>query len=266
MNEFTLHRPDSVAGALEKLRAGNDARFLAGGQSLLPAMKLGLAAPAELVDLGRVRDLTRIAIEGNGVRIGAMATHASVASSEHVRKAIPALARLADNIGDPSVRSRGTIGGSLANNDPAACYPAGVLGLGATIETDRRKIVADDFFRGLYETALEPDEMIVAVHVPRVQNAGWVKFRQPASRFSLVGVFVSRGPGGVRVAVTGAGPCAFRVASLEQALANDFAPKACDAVKLSAEGLNRDIHASPEYRAHLIGVLARRAVEQAVAD
>ena len=167
MNEFIFQRPDSVAMALTQLRASSDARFLAGGQSLLGAMKLGLASPAELIDLGRVKDLAGVTSDGKSLRIGATTTHAAVAASADVRKLVPALARLADGIGDPAVRSRGTIGGSLANNDPAACYPAGVLGLGATIETDRRKIAADDFFRGLYETALEPDEMIVAVHVPQ---------------------------------------------------------------------------------------------------
>jgi carbon-monoxide dehydrogenase medium subunit len=264
MNEFNFHRPDSVAAAVSRLGKTSDARLLAGGQSLLGAMKLGLAAPAELVDLGRVRDLTGISADGTSVRIGAMATHASVAASSDVRSRIPALARLADGIGDPAVRSRGTIGGSLANNDPAACYPAGVLGLGATIETDRRKIAADDFFRGLYETALASDEIIVAVRFPIVQNAGWVKFKQPASRFSLVGVFVSQGAQGVRVAVTGAKACVFRVTALEQALSKDFSPKACESVKIPADGMNRDIHASPEYRAHLVGVLAQRAVAEAL--
>jgi carbon-monoxide dehydrogenase medium subunit len=263
MNEFTFHRPDSVAAALAQLRAGTDARFLAGGQSLLPSMKLGLAAPSELIDLARVAGLSGITADGASVRIGALTTHAAVAASQEVRKRIPELARLAEGIGDPSVRSRGTIGGSLANNDPAACYPAGVLGLGATIETDRRQIASDDFFRGLYETALEPDELVVAVRFPVAQNAAWVKFEQPASRFSLVGVFVSRGVAGVRVAVTGAKACAFRVTVLEQALAKEFSSKAIDGVKIPAEVLNRDIHATPEYRAHLIGVLARRGVAEA---
>jgi carbon-monoxide dehydrogenase medium subunit len=262
MNEFTFTRPDSVAAALKQVRGNGDAKFLAGGQSLLAAMKLGLATPGELVDLGRVKDLAGISTDASSLRIGAMTTHATVAASKEVRARIPALAALAEGIGDPSVRSRGTIGGSLANNDPAACYPAGVLGLGATIETDRRQIAADEFFRGLYETALEPDEMIVAVRFPFVEKAAWVKFKQPASRFSLVGVFVSKGAQGVRVAVTGAKACAFRVTALEQALAKEWSAKACDGVKISAEGLNRDIHASPEYRAHLIGVLAKRAVAQ----
>ena len=264
MNEFNFHRPDSVAAALAQRRKAADGRFLAGGQSLLGAMKLGLAAPEELIDLARVRELAGITVDGSSIRIGAVTTHASVAASPEVRSRLPGLARLADGIGDPSVRSRGTIGGSLANNDPAACYPAGVLGLGATIETDRRKIAADDFFRGLYETALEPDELLVAVRFPVAQNTGWVKMPQPASRFSLVGVFVSRGTPGVRVAVTGARACAFRVPALEQALAKDFSVKACEGVRIEPAGMNRDIHASPEYRAHLVGVLAQRAVAQAL--
>jgi len=260
MNEFTFSRPDSVAAAVKQLRAGGDSKLLAGGQSLLGAMKLGFANPAELVDLSCIRGLAGIAVDGGALRIGAMTTHAAVAASAEVRARIPALARLAEGIADPAVRSRGTLGGSLAHNDPAACYPAGVLGLGASIETDRRQIAADDFFRGLYETALEPDEIIVAVRFPIVQRAGWAKFKQPASGFSLVGVFVSQGAQGARVAVTGARACVFRVAALEQALACDWSAKACANVKIPAEGLNRDLHASPEYRAHLVGVLARRAV------
>ena len=264
MNEFAYTRPESVASAVNHLRTSPDARFLAGGQSLLGAMKLGLATPAELIDLANMPELVGITSDAASLRIGAMTTHAVVAASSEVHARIPALAQLAEGIGDPSVRSRGTIGGSLANNDPAACYPAGVLGLGATIETDRRKIAADNFFLGLYETALEPDEVITAVRFPLVQNAAWMKFKQPASRFSLVGVFVSRGPQGVRVAVTGAKACAFRVTALEQALTKDFSPKACDPVKIAADGLNRDLHASPEYRAHLIKVLAKRAVAELV--
>jgi carbon-monoxide dehydrogenase medium subunit len=193
-----------------------------------------------------------------------MAPHAAVAASKDVRSRIPGLAHLAEGIGDPAVRSRGTLGGSLANNDPAACYPAGVLALGATIETDRRKIAADNFFRGLYETALEPDEVIVAVHFPVPQNAAYVKFKQAASGFALVGVCVSRGPQGVRVAATGAKACAFRVTALEQALGKNFSPAACDGVTIAADGMNRDLHASPEYRAHLVSVLAKRAVEAAL--
>lgn len=260
MNEFNYLRPDSVAAAIKQFAGAADARYLAGGQSLLGAMKLGLAAPDAIVDLGRLRDLGGIRVEGNVVRVGAMTTHAAVAASADVRAKIPGLARLAAGIGDPSVRSRGTLGGSLANNDPAACYPAGVLALGATIETDRRKIAADDFFLGLYETALQAGEVIVAVHFPIAQNAAYAKFEQPASRFALVGVCVARGAQGVRVAVTGAKACVFRVAALEQALAKNFSPGACDGVAIASDGMNRDLHASPEYRAHLVTVLAKRAV------
>jgi carbon-monoxide dehydrogenase medium subunit len=264
MNEFNFHRPASVGDALKQLRGAGDGRFLAGGQSLLGAMKLGLAAPSDLIDVSRISELAGISFDGKALRIGATTTHAAVAHSTEVRARIPALARLAEHIADPSVRSRGTLGGSLANNDPAADYPAGVLGLGATIDTDRRSIAADDFFRGLYETALEPDELIVAVRLPIPQNAGYAKFEQPASRFALVGVFVGRGPAGVRVAVTGAKASAFRVPALEQALGKAWSPKSCDGIKIPTDGFNRDLHASPEYRAHLVTVLARRAVEQSL--
>lgn len=264
MNEFAYHRPDSLPQAIGLLRANADAKPLAGGQSLLGAMKLGLAAPGALVDLSRIRELRGISLEAGALRIGAMTTHAEVAQSETVRKSIPALARLADGIGDPAVRARGTLGGSLANNDPAADYPAAVLGLGATVVTDRREIAADDFFRGLYETALAQDELIVAVRFPLPERAGWAKFEQPASRFALVGVFVSRSATGVRVAVTGAGPCVFRAPALEAALSNNWSPQACAAVAIASEGLNRDLHASAEYRAHLIGVLARRALLESI--
>jgi carbon-monoxide dehydrogenase medium subunit len=227
-------------------------------------MKLGLAAHSDLVDLSLLPGLQGIAADGGTLRIGAMATHASVAASAEVLKHLPALACLASGIGDPAVRTRGTIGGSLAQNDPAACYPAAVLGLGATVHTDRRQIAADDFFKGLYETALEPGELITAVSLPIPQRAAYVKFKQPASRFALVGVFVSEGPQGVRVAVTGAGPCVFRATALEAALAKSFTAQALDGIKLPSDELNKDLHASAAYRAHLIGMLARRAVVQAV--
>ena len=193
-----------------------------------------------------------------------MTPHAVVAASAEVAKHIPALACLAAGIGDPAVRSRGTIGGSLAQNDPAACYPAAALGLGATVHTDRRSIAADDFFLGLYETALQPGELITAVSFPVPQRAAYVKFKQPASRFALVGVFVSQGPQGVRVAVTGAGPCVFRASAMEAALAKDWSAGAIDGISLPADGLNTDLHASAAYRAHLVGVLVRRAVAQMV--
>lgn len=259
MQAFEYSKPASVADAI-RAAGGGDAKLIAGGQSLLPSMKLGLAAPSALVDLGAIAELKGIRASAAEVTIGAMTTHAEVAASAEVAKAIPALAKLAGLIGDRQVRNRGTIGGSLANNDPAACYPAAVLGLGATVVTDQRRIAADDFFKGLYETALKDGEVITAVSFPVVQNAGWEKMRNPASRFSLVGVFVSRGAGGVRVAVTGAGPCVFRVPALEAALAANWSAAACEAVKVSADDLNTDLHGSAAYRAALIPVLAGRAV------
>lgn len=260
MNAFEFHRPATVADAARAFTGRDDGRFLAGGQSLLPAMKFGLSAPSDLIALGGIRELVGIGAHGDAIRIGAMTTHAAVAASAEVAKAIPALARVADGIGDPAVRSRGTLGGSLGLNDPAACYPAAVLGLGATIQTDRRRIPADDFFKGLYETALEPGEIITAVDFPIPAKAAWMKFKQPASRFSLVGVFVSHSASGVRVAVTGAASCAFRVPALEAALSKQWSPQSCDGIQVSADGLNSDLHASAAYRAHLVGVLCKRAV------
>jgi carbon-monoxide dehydrogenase medium subunit len=259
MQAFAYQQPASLADAL-KAASAPGARYLAGGQSLLPAMKLGLSAPDALVDLGAIAELRNISAGKGVVTIGAMATHASVAESQVVRDAIPALAALAGNIGDRQVRNRGTIGGSLANNDPAADYPAAVLALGAIVQTDRRTIAADDFFKGLYETALAEGEIITAVSFPVPAKAGWQKFKQPASRFSLVGVFVALTTQGPRVAVTGAGPCAFRVKALEDKLAANWSPASCDWVKIDPSGLNSDLHGSAEYRASLIPVLARRAV------
>jgi len=242
---------------------GPDERFLAGGQSLIPAIRLGLAAPAGLVDVRRLPELQGIAVDGQAVRIGAATTHATVAASDDVRRAIAALADLAGRIGDRQVRNAGTLGGSLANNDPAACYPAAVLGLGATIHTSRRAIAADDFFQGLFTTALEEGELITNVSFPIPRAAAWQKFKQPASRFSLVGVFVARFDAGVRVAVTGAGPGVFRCAELEQALTRDWNAAAARAVKVGADGLNSDLHGTPAYRAALIPELAARAVAAA---
>ena len=260
MNDFDYHRPATVADATRLLDAAADGRYLAGGQSLLPAMKMGLSAPSDLVEVTRIPQLKGIRVERGTVTIGAGTSHADVAASAEIRRAIPALAHLAELIGDPSVRSAGTLGGSLALNDPAACYPAGVLGLGATVRTDRREIAADDFFTAMYETALEPGELIVEVAFPVPERASWQKFKQPASRFSLVGVFVSKGPAGVRVAVTGAASCAFRATAFEQALAREWSATAIAGVAQDAGGLNADLHASAAYRAHLVGVLARRGV------
>jgi aerobic carbon-monoxide dehydrogenase medium subunit len=264
MTPFAFHRPASVASAVQLRTARPDGSYLAGGQSLLPAMKLGLAGPSDLIDLSLLPGAQGIAVDGGSLRIGAMTPHAGVAASSEVGKHIPALACLAAGIGDPAVRSRGTLGGSLANNDPAACWPAAVLGLGATVHTDRRQIAADDFFLGLYETALQPGELITAVSFPPPKRAAYVKVKQPASRFALVGVFVSVGPQGVRVAVTGAGSGVFRASALETALAQSFTAQTLDGIKLPADELNSDLHASAAYRAHLIGVLAKRAVKQAV--
>jgi aerobic carbon-monoxide dehydrogenase medium subunit len=263
MNDFEFHRPATVAEATRALAATAEGSYLAGGQSLLPAMKMGLSTPSDLVELARIPQLKGIRVEAGALVIGAGTPHAEVAASETVRGSIPALAHLASLIGDPAVRSAGTLGGSIALNDPAACYPAGVLGLGATIRTDRRTIAADDFFTGMYETALEAGELIVEVSFPIPAKASWQKFKQPASRFSLVGVFVSNGPAGVRVAVTGAGSCVFRVPAFEQALTKGWAAASLDGLKVDAAGLNTDLHATADYRAHLVGVLAKRGVTAA---
>ncbi|WP_151446779.1 FAD binding domain-containing protein [Lacisediminimonas profundi] len=262
MYAFELHQPTSVKDAVALL--GEESRPLAGGQSLVAAMKLRLAAPGALVDLGQIKELRGIRREGNTIVIGAGTTHAQVAASPEVQKAIPALAWLAGEIGDAQVRNMGTIGGSLANNDPAACYPAAVLALNARVQTDRRTIAADDFITGAFETALASDEMITAVHFPIPERAAYIKFANSASRFALVGVFVSKGEGGARVAVTGSASHAFRATQIEAALNADFSPAAAKAVQMPADDLNSDLHASAAYRAHLIPVLAGRAVEKAL--
>lgn len=261
MYAFDYARPADRAGALAALTG--DARFLAGGQSLVQMMKLRIASAEKLVDLGAVAELKGIRADAGGVTIGAMTTHAEVAASADVQRAIPALAELAGGIGDPMVRNRGTIGGSIANADPAACYPAGLVGLGATVHTSQRQIPADAFFTGVFSTALEPGELVTAVHFPLAEKAAYVKYKQPASRFALVGVFVSQGSGGVRVAVTGAKSSVFRSAELEAALGKSFTPEAAKAVKVSAADMNSDLHASAEYRAAMVSVMASRAVAAA---
>ena len=263
MYNFQYFHPHDVTTALHDL-AKDDAKALAGGMTLLPTMKQRLASPAALVDLNKVAGLAGITREGNHIVIGAMTRHVDVATSDVVKSAIPALASLAAGIGDPAVRNRGTIGGSIANNDPAADYPAGALALGATIVTNKRQIPADSYFTGLFETALGPDEIITHVKFPIPQKAAYVKFPNPASRYALVGVFVAKGPGGVRVAVTGAGSNGvFRVAEFEKALAANFAPAAIDGHRVPESGLASDLHADADYRAHLISVLAKRAVAAA---
>ncbi len=264
MYAFEYHRPSSSKEALDLAAKKSEGKFLAGGQSLVQAMKLRLSAPSDLIDLGSLPELKSLKVEGNSVSVGAMVRHAEVAGSAAVLKAIPALAALAGQIGDRQVRHMGTIGGSLANSDPAADYPAAVLGLGATVSTNKRKIEADKFFKGLYETALEPGELITQVSFPAPKRAAYMKFKNPASRFAIVGVFVADFGGNVRVAVTGAGACAFRQGDMEKALAAKFAPESVANIKVKADGLNNDLHASPEYRAHLITVMAKRAVEAAL--
>ena len=260
MHAFAYSTPSSVADA-SAAAAQEDSKFIAGGQTLLHSMKLGLIAPSTVIDLSGIPELKGIFRDGNAIVIGAGTTHADVAASKDVQQAIPALAELAGHIGDRQVRNRGTLGGSLANNDPAACYPAAVLGLGATVTTNQRKIAAEDFFVGVYTTALNEGEVITSVSFPIPEKAGWQKFKQPASRFSLVGVFVSKGPAGVRVAVTGAGANGvFRAAGLEDKLATNWSAAAMSGATVSAGGLNSDLHGSADYRAALIPVLTGRAV------
>jgi len=261
MHNFSYQRPASLAEAA-KLLSG-EAKLLAGGMTLLPTLKQRLAQPSALVDLGAVAELKGIKAEGGGLTIGAMTTHAEVAHSAEVKRTIPALAVLADGIGDPQVRNRGTIGGSISNADPAADYPAGLVGLGATVITNKRKIAADDFFKGLFETVLGDGEIVTAVSFPKPDKAGYAKFPNPASRYAMVGVFVAKTGGGVRVAVTGAGPSVFRVPEMEKALAGNFSADAVKSIKVAPKNLNSDLHGSAEYRAHLVSVMAARAVAAA---
>lgn len=258
MYAFTLERPASVADAARLVGAG--AKPLAGGQTLLASMKLRLSAPEQLVDLSGIPELTGIRKDGGTITIGAMSRHVEVANNADVKAAFPALADLASRIGDRQVRAMGTIGGSVANNDPAACYPSAVLGAGATVVTSKREIAADDFFLGLFTTALEEDELITAIRFPVPKRAAYEKLRQKASQFPLVGVFLAQFDDGVRVAVTGAGNGVFRHAGLEDALNRSFTPASAAAVRIDAGELNSDLHASAAYRANLISVLTQRAV------
>ena len=263
MYPFQYHRAKSVDDAAAMITNNADAKLLAGGQSLVATLKLRLSRPSYLVDLGSIAGLRGIKVESRAVTIGAMTRHAEVASSSGIGEAIPALADLAGSIGDRQVRNMGTLGGSVAHNDPAADYPAAVLGLGATIHTNRRAIAADEFFKGMYETALGTGEIITSVSFPRPKRAAYMKFKNPASRYAIVGVFVADSGQGVRVAVTGAAPCVFRIAEMEQALAAKFAPESLASITVPEKGLNADLHAKADFRAHLITVMARRAVEAA---
>jgi carbon-monoxide dehydrogenase medium subunit len=264
MYAFNYQRAKSVADASAVISKKTDAKLLAGGQSLIAALKLRLSQPSDLVDLGTVAELRGIKVEGNAVTIGAMTRHAEVAASAEVKKAIPALAALAASIGDRQVRNMGTLGGSVAHNDPAADYPAGLLGLGATVNTNKRKIAADQFFKGMYETALETGEIITSVTFPVPKRAAYMKFKNPASRYAIVGVFVADTGNGARVAVTGAAPAVFRIAEMEKALSAKFAPESVAGIKVPEKGLNSDLHAKADYRAHLVTVMTRRAVEAAL--
>jgi carbon-monoxide dehydrogenase medium subunit len=258
MYNFEYSKPASLGEA--ESAAGEDAVLLAGGMTIIPTLKQRLASPDQLIDLSGIGDLAGISVSGGTVTIGAMTTHAEVAASKDVAGAIPALAALAEMIGDPAVRNRGTIGGSIANNDPAADYPAAVVGLGATVKTNKREIAGDDFFTGLFETALDEGEIITSVSFPAAEKAGYSKFPNPASRYAIVGVFAAKTGGGARVAVTGAGPCVFRVGEMESALDGNWSPDAVAGISVPASGLNADIHASADYRAHLVTVMAKRAV------
>ena len=263
MYAFTFERPASQADAVKLAKAGG--KPLAGGQTLLASMKLRLASPEQLVDLGGVKELAGIREDGDALVIGAMTRHADVANNADVKAMIPALASLAEGIGDKQVRAMGTIGGSLANNDPAADYPAAVLGLGATVITTEREIAADDYFQGMFATALEEGELITAVRFPKPQRAAYMKFRQPASLFALIGVFVAQTPDGARVAVTGGGNGLCRRTAMEQALPTSFTAEAIADIRTDASEINGDLHGRADYRAHLVGVMAQRAVAKAVA-
>jgi len=260
MYSFDYHKPRSLAEAASLLADHPEARLLAGGMTLLPTLKQRLASPSDLVDLSGMPDLVGIQVTDSEIRIGAMTTHAAVAHSPEIAAKLPALAALAEGIGDPQVRHRGTIGGSISNADPAADYPSAVLGLGATVVTDRREIAGDDFFTAMFETALEPAEIVRQVRFPIPLAAGYAKFPNPASRYAVVGAFVARTASGVRVAITGAGPSVFRVPEMEAALTASFTPAAIAGISVPADDLNSDPHASSEYRAHLIGVMVGRAV------
>ena len=264
MYAFTFERPSTVADAARLAAAG--AKPLAGGQTLLASMKLRLMQPGQLVDLGAIKELSAIRKDGNNLVIGAMARHCDLGENAEVRAAYPALAYLASHIGDRQVRALGTIGGSVANNDPAACYPAAVLASGATVITNKREIAADDYFQGMFATALQEGELITAIRFPIPKRAAYEKLRQKASNFPLIGVFIAQFDGGkqVRVAVTGGGNGVFRHTGLEDALTRSFTPAAAEAVKIDAEGLSSDLHASAEYRANLISVMAQRAVAKAL--
>lgn len=261
MYAFDYKKAATVEEAESAFSSADDASFMAGGMTLIPTLKQRLASPSDVIDLGGIESLRGISVDGGTVSVGAMTPHADVAASADVKSAIPALAALANLIGDPQVRNRGTIGGSIANNDPAADYPGAVVGLNATVHTSKREIAADDFFTGMFETALDEGELITKVVFPAPEKAAYQKFPNPASRYAIAGAFVAKTADGVRVAITGAGPTVFRVAEMEDALNANFSADAINGIAVPQDDLNADLHASAEYRAHLIRVMARRAVE-----
>lgn len=264
MYSFAYHRPATLAEAVSLFGVAEEPRLLAGGQTLIATMKQRLASPDALIDLKGIAGLTDIKEESGGISVGALVRHADVAASPLVRRTIPGLAELAATIGDPQVRNRGTLGGSIANNDPAADYPAAVLGLGATVHTNERQIAADGFFTGMFDTDLVRGEIVTGISFPIPRHAAYVKFANPASRFALVGVFVAQMTGGVRVGVTGAAPCVYRLTEAERLLQQSFTPQILDDFRVPALGLNSDIHADAAYRAQLVSILTRRAVAAAL--
>ncbi|MDG2315581.1 MAG: xanthine dehydrogenase family protein subunit M [Gammaproteobacteria bacterium] len=260
MYNFAYQRPCSLSEAIQMSEKAEEGLFLAGGMTLIPTLKLRLTSPSALIDLSDLADLKGIRQEQNMLIIGAMTNHTQVAAAPEIRNMLPALSDLAESIGDPQVRNRGTIGGSISNADPAADYPAAVLGLGATVQTNSRSIDADSFFTGLFETSLKRNELVIEVCFPIPKRAAYIKFPNPASRYAVVGVMVAEHEDGIRVAVTGAGPNVFRVHEMEQALEANFSPEVIEDISVSVDSLNEDVHASAEYRAHLIKVLAKRVI------
>ncbi|MEY4878749.1 MAG: hypothetical protein RJB62_217 [Pseudomonadota bacterium] len=262
---FRFTRAKTIEEAETLFGKSQDARYLSGGMTLIPTMKLRLVAPEDVIDLNAIPGLSFARRDGDRLVVGARTRHADVAASPEAQQAIPALIHLASHIGDPAVRHRGTLGGSIANNDPAADYPSAVLALNATVKTSRREILAEDFFTGMFSTALEEGEIVTSVSFPIPRRAGYAKFPNPASRYAMVGVFVADFGHALRVAVTGAGPCVFRHTEMENALTKNFTPETAKAIRISPDGLNGDLHGSAEYRAHLVGIMASRAVEAALA-
>ena len=266
MYQFNYHKPATVEEAAALFNSCEDGMYLAGGQTLIPTLKQRLASPTDLIDLSSVAGMSGISVSNGVVGVGAFTCHSAVAGSPEIRDILPVLASLAGQIGDGQVRNRGTIGGSVANSDPAADYPAAVIGLGATVFTATREIAADDYFKDLFETALTPGEIITRLEFPVPDRAAYRKFPNPASRYAVVGVLVADFGGAVRVGVTGAGPCAFRASRIEEVLHQEFSVAAIDAVEVPDAGFNSDLHASAEYRAHLVKVMAKRAVADLVGD